>query len=440
MIPRLLKFLISILGGKEEKRTDPKFWGNDLVKARGEYINARINRYPQHPPVLLVGEKGVGKFSFCKHCVWGIEKREDTVIIKINVLGLYHLSNPTRRISLLFFLINELCTYQKSVVYLYNTHYFTDTALDLIFSKQDRRFFLFISSEENTKELQRFSGSYTFVFIPNPPMDVYIEYLEELLEGHKHPEEGLDNYLISAMWFPIEVLPSILKISRSFSGRDKYITHKNWIRGCVDAVLGAGAWDRDTSEIDGRKISLHESAHAVITMAVAGDIWIPVYLSSLSFNNQYLGILHNSFALGVRKVNWEESVFNCSIIISVAGMIAEEVLLGEKSEGSQADIDKSFYYLERMAKSGMFSKGHPRLHSPDELNARMQQHYINLCKVCEALIIKNKDVIEEMAKVLHEEKELFVDDIIGLGINVVTVEDMAEEYGIDVSVEGLMRL
>ena len=372
--------------------------------------------------------------------MWGIEKNEDVIIIKINVFGLYHLSNPTRRISLLFFLINKLYTYQKSVVYIYNTHYLTETALDLIFSKQNTRFLFFISSEENTKELQKFSELYTFVFIPNPPMDVYIEYLEELLDGHKHPEESLDNYLISSMWFPIEILPSILNISRGFSGKEKYITYQSWIRGCVDAILGAGAWDRDMSEVDSKKIALHESAHAVITMAVAGDIWIPVYLSSLSFNNQYLGILHNSFALGKRKVSWEESVFNCSIIISVAGMLSEEILLGEKSEGSKADIDKAFYYLERMAKSGMFSKGHPRLHSPDELNARMQEHYINLCKVCEALIIKNKDVIEEMARVLYKEKELFIDDIIGLGINVVTVEEMAEEYGIDMSIEGLMRL
>lgn len=156
-------------------------------------------------------------------------------------------------------------------------------------------------------------------------------------------------------------------------------------------------------------VAIHEAGHAIIEMLSGGEI-LSVKILKCSQGQTNIHDSDNS-------KNKEEIIQR--IITYYAGIVAENVILGKKYEGSSSDLTTATKLAYKVVISGMNNNIMSTIGDDDfdkMLKEKIFSEVERLCTECykkaEILVQNNKQVIIEFAKLLMERKELTKNEII----------------------------
>ncbi|MFW6410198.1 MAG: AAA family ATPase, partial [Halanaerobiales bacterium] len=123
-------------------------------------------------------------------------------------------------------------------------------------------------------------------------------------------------------------------------------------KNAIDKIIMGEKLDRRPGEKELKRIAVHETGHALIS-----ELLNPGSVSTITITSR-------GKALGYVRHNPEqdrylqtEDYIRKQISISIAGGIAEEVLLNSKSTGATGDYEKALNLVEKMITSGMTELG-----------------------------------------------------------------------------------
>jgi vesicle-fusing ATPase len=175
-----------------------------------------------------------------------------------------------------------------------------------------------------------------------------------------------------------------------------------------------GKLDKRPSEAEMRRVAVHETGHALLSELVR-----PGSVSTLT-------ITPRGDALGYMRQTPEDDTYlytkdylENQIAVMLAGAVAEEVILGNRSTGSSGDFEQAVHTAETMLRSGMSELGVVSLDSlPQDLKhrtltgiVREQEERVLKCisesrqlftRVVESLLEKEKITGEEFRTILRE--------------------------------------
>lgn len=120
----------------------------------------------------------------------------------------------------------------------------------------------------------------------------------------------------------------------------------------IDKVMMGGKLDKRPSELEMKRVAIHEIGHALISeMVREGSV-------------STLTITPRGDALGYMRQTPEDDTYlytknqlENQIAIMMAGAVAEEIVLGNRSTGSSGDFDQAVRTAETMLRSGMSELG-----------------------------------------------------------------------------------
>ncbi|MBO5773921.1 MAG: hypothetical protein J6R44_03725, partial [Clostridia bacterium] len=160
--------------------------------------------------------------------------------------------------------------------------------------------------------------------------------------------------------------------------------------------------------------------------ALMGYILQPDKLDSASITSQ-------GGTLGSVRMNGDDvglaskSEIEQRIMISLAGMCAEELMAGEMSTGNSSDIKRSVDLVKTMLDEGFYGMGYVAIsagNSPWESETCNEQFAIQMVKIkeildrmkkrVETILAINKDILESIATALVDKGELRKSEIIEL--------------------------
>lgn len=120
----------------------------------------------------------------------------------------------------------------------------------------------------------------------------------------------------------------------------------------IDKVMMGGKLDKRPSELEMRRVAIHEIGHALISEMVRNGS-----VSTLT-------ITPRGDALGYMRQTPEDDTYlytkdqlENQIAVMMAGAVAEETVLGNRSTGSAGDFDQAVQTAETMLRSGMSELG-----------------------------------------------------------------------------------
>jgi vesicle-fusing ATPase len=171
----------------------------------------------------------------------------------------------------------------------------------------------------------------------------------------------------------------------------------------IDKVMMGGKLDKRPSELEMKRVAIHEIGHALISEIVRNGS-----VSTLT-------ITPRGDALGYMRQTPEDDAYlytreqlENQIAVMMAGAAAEEIILGNRSTGSAGDFDQAVRTAETMLRSGMSELGVVSLDSlPQEMKHRT---LTNLVKKQEErvseYITNKKHVFDKIMEVLMEKEKI----------------------------------
>ncbi|MFW6281828.1 MAG: AAA family ATPase [bacterium] len=189
--------------------------------------------------------------------------------------------------------------------------------------------------------------------------------------------------------------------------KNNTITRTNFMEA-IDKVIMGEKLDRRPNKDELKRVAVHETGHAII-----GEIMNPGSVSSITITSR-------GNALGYVRHNPSDDVFlqtkdylEKQISICIAGAVAEELLLDNKSTGASNDFEKAIKLVKTMITSGMTDLGVvgestvPR----DLLHKEMSKILKNIENQVEKVLMKNKNNIIEIANELMESERFSGDEL-----------------------------
>ncbi len=194
--------------------------------------------------------------------------------------------------------------------------------------------------------------------------------------------------------------------------RDKI--QQRHLREAIDKVIMGEKLDRKPSETELKRVTIHEAGHALI-----GELVNPNSVSTVT-------IKPRGRALGYVRHTPEEETYLYSktalenqIMVALAGALAEELILGDRSTGAAGDYSQTMNVVKHMIASGMSSLGvveleqlsQEMLHTATteiltELEQRtklmLEQHLPQFNEVITILADKEHISGDELRRCLHE--------------------------------------
>ena len=170
-------------------------------------------------------------------------------------------------------------------------------------------------------------------------------------------------------------------------------------RKAIDKIIMGEKLDRRPGEKELKRIAIHETGHALIS-----EILRPGSVSAITITSR-------GKALGYVRHNPEEDRYlqtekylKNQISISVAGAVAEEIILESRSTGASSDFKNALNLVEKMLVSGMTNLGVIDKNSvPQELLHKETANILNsIEKEITAIIRDNKKIINKISKKLIE--------------------------------------
>ena len=166
-----------------------------------------------------------------------------------------------------------------------------------------------------------------------------------------------------------------------------------------------------------RKTAVHEVGHALVRYKLFNSPEIV----KITINSEGTGVL----GYVQLKQNYSEytstkqSILN-NIMVCLAGMVSEEVFLGEFSNGNSSDLEKATQYAKDMiVKYGMSSLGYGQIDNESgEIAVLVQKEINNILKESfdntKKLIEENKDKMEKIVDYLYDKKEIDEEQFINI--------------------------
>jgi len=175
------------------------------------------------------------------------------------------------------------------------------------------------------------------------------------------------------------------------------------MREAIEKVLLGEQLDRKPTEEEKRRIAVHESGHAMVA-----EIQQPNSVSQVSVRSRgnALGYVRHypkdDFYL------YTQSMLEEQIKVALAGAVAEEVVLGNRSTGAAGDYRHALHMVDRMIASGMTPLGVVDLDRlPQQtLQEIAQQILHDLEEETRKIIEERKDVLIKLADILQREETL----------------------------------
>ncbi|MFW5962611.1 MAG: AAA family ATPase [bacterium] len=167
----------------------------------------------------------------------------------------------------------------------------------------------------------------------------------------------------------------------------------------IDKVIMGEKIDRKPNDAEMKRIAIHEVGHALVS-----EIFKPESVSTITITSR-------GKALGYVRHNPEDDIYlktkdylKEQISILIAGSIAEDVLLKNRSTGAGNDFQKALELLKEMVISGMTNLG--VVDESDVPKEILHQEKTKILREIEenvyAIITNNKDVIIEVSEELVE--------------------------------------
>ena len=171
----------------------------------------------------------------------------------------------------------------------------------------------------------------------------------------------------------------------------------------IDKVMMGGKLDKRPSEIEMKRVAVHEVGHALVSEKVrAGSV-------------STLTITPRGEALGYMRQTPEDDTYlytkdylEDQISVMLAGAVAEEVILGNRSTGSANDFEQAVRAAETMLRSGMSELGIVCLESlPQDLKHRTISGIVREQEEqVREYLTGLKDVFDDILKVLLEKEKI----------------------------------
>lgn len=185
------------------------------------------------------------------------------------------------------------------------------------------------------------------------------------------------------------------------------IYQKHFIEA-IDKVMMGEKLDRRPNKKELKRIAIHETGHALIS-----EVLNPGSVSTITITSR-------GKALGYVRHNPEDDIYLMTedyleeqVSISIAGAIAEEVLLQKRSTGATNDFEKAVNLVKTMVISGMTDLGVvqeetlPKELLHEELSKILKRIENNVRKI----INQNKDVIIRVADELVDSERFSGDEL-----------------------------
>lgn len=171
----------------------------------------------------------------------------------------------------------------------------------------------------------------------------------------------------------------------------------------IDKVMMGGKLDKRPSEAEMRRVAVHESGHALLSEIVRGGS-----VSTLT-------VTPRGDALGYMRQTPDDDTYlytkeflENQIAIMLAGSVAEEIILGNRSTGSSGDFEQAMRTADTMLQSGMTELG---VICPDILPQELKHKTITgIVKEQEErvrkYIIESKNIITQTVEILLEKEKI----------------------------------
>lgn len=165
----------------------------------------------------------------------------------------------------------------------------------------------------------------------------------------------------------------------------------------IDKVIMGEKMDRRPNKEELKRVAIHETGHALI-----GEIMNPGSVSTITITSR-------GRALGYVRHNPEDDLYlqtrvyiEKQISIAIAGSIAEELLLADKSTGATNDFEQAIKLAKTMVISGMTDLGVVSEDSvpKDLLHQEMSNILKDIEKNVKNIIKEHKDIIQKIAEKL----------------------------------------
>ncbi len=178
---------------------------------------------------------------------------------------------------------------------------------------------------------------------------------------------------------------------------------QNHFDEAIDKVIMGEKLTRKPNNKELKRISIHESGHALIS-----EILKPNSVSTVTITSR-------GNALGYVRHNDKDDIFLKTekylydeISISLAGALAEKLILKSKSTGAANDYKKALEMVDEIIFSGMSDLGvvnDERI--PEEVFFKEQKKIINYIKEkVNKIIDKNMDLLNEISEILLNEEKI----------------------------------
>jgi cell division protease FtsH len=175
----------------------------------------------------------------------------------------------------------------------------------------------------------------------------------------------------------------------------------------IDKVMLGGRLDKQPSPIEMERIAIHEIGHALISeMVRSGSV-------------STLTITPRGDALGYMRQTPEDDTYlhtqtqlQDQISVMMAGAVAEEIILGNRSTGSSGDFEQAVHTAEVMLRAGMSDLGVVSLDSlPQDIKHKTITELIKKQEVRVQKNIENsKNVFTKILEVLMEKEKITGDE------------------------------
>jgi len=187
----------------------------------------------------------------------------------------------------------------------------------------------------------------------------------------------------------------------------KVITKEHFMEA-IDKVIMGEKLDRRPNEEELKRVAIHETGHALIS-----EVMNPGSVSTITITSR-------GKALGYVRHNPTDDIYlqtkdylEKQISICVAGSVAEEVLLDDKSTGAANDFEQAIKLVKTMVISGMTDLGVVEENSlPKELlHQEMTKILKNIEEQVNAIIIEHQEIMLSVADDLIDSERFSGDQL-----------------------------
>ncbi len=180
------------------------------------------------------------------------------------------------------------------------------------------------------------------------------------------------------------------------------------LRQAVDKVMLGERMDRTLRVDDIKRVSIHESGHALI-----GELVAPGSVSSVTIAPRGMALGFVRHAPDDDRLLQTVSELKADIQVLLGGSTAERMILGERSTGAANDFEKAWDIARQMVFSGISSLGviKEEALSQDLLYQTLRDIITEQQDIVDALIMEHREKLLRLADTLLEHETLSGDQV-----------------------------